>query len=72
MVLWKNQIISEGIITAEEATAIDKEAKQEAAASVKFADESPNPTVESIFDDVYWEVDNQTEAGKTGRHFFND
>jgi pyruvate dehydrogenase E1 component alpha subunit len=72
VVLWKNQIISEGSITAEEATAIDKEAKQEAAASVKFADESPNPTVESIFEDVYWEVDNQTEAGKTGRHFFND
>jgi pyruvate dehydrogenase E1 component alpha subunit len=22
--------------------------------------------------DVYWEVDNQTEAGRTGRHFFND
>ena len=26
----------------------------------------------SIFEDVYFEVDRQTEAGRTGRHFFND
>jgi len=27
---------------------------------------------ESIMQDVYFEVDRQTEAGRTGRHFFND
>jgi len=70
--LWRAQILSEGILTEEQADAIDKEAKLEAAASVKFAEESPYPTVDSIFDDVYWEVDNNTESGNTGRHFFND
>ncbi len=70
--LWKNRIIGEGIISEEEVKAIDTAAKQEAAAAVKFAEESPDPPVESIFDDVYWEVDNNTEAGNTGRHFFND
>ena len=44
----------------------------EAAAAVVFAEQSPAPTVESIMDDVYWEVDNKTAAGATGRHFFND
>ncbi len=70
--LWKQRLIDEGILTEESAKQIDTEAKQEAAASVKFAEEAENPTVESIFDDVYWEVDNDTEAGNTGRHFFND
>ena len=48
------------------------EAKQEAAAAVDFAEQSPVPTVESIMDDVYWETDNNTEASKIGQHFFND
>lgn len=72
VLLWRAQVISEGLLTEEEAIAIDKEAKKEAAASVKFAEESPFPTIDSIFEDVYWEVDNKTEAGNTGRHFFND
>jgi len=70
--LWRNRLIEEGVLTDEEADAIDKEAKQEANASATFAMESPIPTVESIFEDVYWEVDHNTEAGNTGRHFFND
>lgn len=70
--LWRRRLIEEAVFTDVEADAIDKEAKQEAAAAAKFADESPAPTVESIFDDVYWETDNNTEASKIGRHFFND
>lgn len=70
--LWRRRLIEEAVFTDVEADAIDKEAKQAAVDSAKFADESPPPTVESIFDDVYWEVDNNTEASKIGRHFFND
>ena len=70
--LWRNRLIEEGVLTDEVATAIDKEAKQEADASAVFAAESPIPTLESIFEDVYWETDNNTESGNTGRHFFND
>ena len=43
-----------------------------AANSAQFADESPIPSDASIFEDVYFEVDRQTEAGRTGKHFFND
>lgn len=70
--LWKSRMIAEGVLTEESAKAIDTEAKQEAAASVAFAEAAENPPLESIFDDVYWEVDNNTESGNTGRHFFND
>lgn len=70
--LWQQRIISEGLITADEATAMSKEAKSEADAAVKFAEESAPPTVDDITDDVYWETDNDTEASKIGRHFFND
>ena len=43
----------------------------EAAAAVKFAEESPAPTIADISTDVYWESDNQTPASQQGRHFFD-
>lgn len=70
--LWEKRLINEGCMTEDQAAAIDKDAKQEAADSVSFAEESPNPEVSSIMDDVYWESDNSTEAAAIGRHFFND
>lgn len=69
---FKARLIAEKSLTEELYEAIDAEAKAEAAASARFADESPFPTVESVFEDVYFEVDRQTEAGRTGRFFFND
>ena len=51
---------------------MSKEANREAKAAVKFAEQSPFPETSAIFDDVYFEVDEGTEAGRTGRHFFND
>ena len=72
VLLWRRRIIEEGALNDEQADAIDKETRAEAAAAVKFAEQSPYPTVEDIQTDVYFEVDRQTEAGRTGRHFFND
>ena len=69
--LFKNRLIAEKCLTEEQYEAIDAEAKNEAVAAAKFAEESPQPTVASVFEDVYFEVDRQTEAGRTGRHFFN-
>jgi pyruvate dehydrogenase E1 component alpha subunit len=48
-----------------------KEAGEEAEAAARFAEQSPYPDESEILDDVYWEVDNRTEAGSTGRHFFH-
>ena len=59
-------------LTEEQFEAMSDEVKEEAKASVKFAEESPAPSDESIFEDVYFEVDRQTEAGRTGKHFFHD
>jgi pyruvate dehydrogenase E1 component alpha subunit len=70
--VWKNRLIEEQVITEEDYLAIDKEAKAEAAASVEFSRESPFPEFDDITKDVYYEVDEFTEAGRTGRHFFND
>lgn len=69
---WKRVLLEEGVANEEILKAIDKEAQREAEASAEFAKQSPYPEPESIFEDVYWEVDNHTEAGQTGRHFFND
>lgn len=70
--LWQQRLVTEGLLTDGEATTMSKEAKLEADAAVKFADESAPPTIEDITKDVYWETDNDTEASKIGRHFFND
>jgi len=70
--LWRKRLVDEGVLTEEQLDAIDTEAKNEAAAAVKFAESSPAPTVEDIMSDVYWETDNNTPASKVGRHFFTD
>jgi len=70
--VWKRNLLEEGVATEEDLKKIDREAQAEAEASAEFAKSSPYPEPESIFEDVYWEVDNKTEAGATGRHFFND
>ena len=69
---FKRRLIDEGVLTEEQYEQIDEAAKSEAAAAAQFADESPIPSEESITQDVYFEVDRQTEAGRTGKHFFND
>lgn len=70
--LWKNQLLKEGILSEENHRQIDGEAKAEAKAAVEFAEQSPYPEISEITEDVYFEVDKGSTAGKTGRHFFHD
>jgi pyruvate dehydrogenase E1 component alpha subunit len=70
--IFKRRLIEEKVLTEEQFEAIEEAAKEEAARSAVFADESPVASEASIFEDVYFEVDRQTEAGRTGKHFFND
>lgn len=70
--LWRKRLVEEGVLTEEKADELDAEAKREANEAAQFAIESDNPDPATIFEDVYWEVDNQTEAGRTGRHFFGE
>jgi pyruvate dehydrogenase E1 component alpha subunit len=72
IIVWRQHLLDENVLTEAEAKKIDRAAQQEAEESADFADSSPYPEPSSIFDHVYWEVDNQTTAGQTGRHFFND
>ncbi len=70
LTVFQRRLLEEGVFTEEQVDKINKEAQAEAADSVKFADESPAPTIEDISTDVYWETDNKTEASKIGHHFF--
>ena len=72
ILLWEKRLLAEGVIDEAGIKKIDEEAKKETAAAVQFAEDSPYPELEDIFNDVYYEVDMGTEAGRTGRHFFND
>ncbi len=68
--LWRDRLISEGLLDEAAVAEIDKAARVEAEEAVRFAVESPAPTLEDITRDVYWEVDEGTESGRTGQHFF--
>jgi pyruvate dehydrogenase E1 component alpha subunit len=70
--LWKARLLEERVLNEEQYEAIDASIREEAAESIRFADESPYPSEASITEDVYYEVDRHTTAGRTGRHFFND
>jgi pyruvate dehydrogenase E1 component alpha subunit len=70
--IFKNRLIAEKVINEEQYEAIDATLKAEANAAAQFAEKSEPPSVESVFEDVYYEVDQKTEAGRTGRYFFND
>jgi pyruvate dehydrogenase E1 component alpha subunit len=70
--LFKRRLIAEGLLTEEEFEKLSDDAKAEAKASVQYAEDSPLPEDGAIFEDVYFEVDRQTEAGRTGKHFFHD
>ncbi|MEM1223200.1 MAG: pyruvate dehydrogenase (acetyl-transferring) E1 component subunit alpha [Verrucomicrobiota bacterium] len=68
----KAQLLADGTLTEEMAQSINQEVKDEAEASVKFAEESPYAPKSEIQTDVYWEVDNDTEGKLKGTYFFND
>ena len=68
--VFRRKLLEEGVLSEELAEEINKAAQAEAAESVRFADESPAPTIADISTDVYWETDNQTEASRIGHHFF--
>ncbi|RYX83838.1 pyruvate dehydrogenase (acetyl-transferring) E1 component subunit alpha [bacterium] len=70
--LWQQQLIAEGVLTEAQAAELDAAAKARANEAARFAAESPLPLESDIFTNVYYEVDHQTPAGKTGRHFFNN
>ena len=69
--LWQKRLLDEGVLTEAEAAEIDRAAKDEADCAARFAEDSPYPNEADIFNDVYFEVDRQTESGRTGKHFFN-
>ena len=70
--IWAARLLSEGITTEEALAAIREDAMQEAKDAAAFAKSSHYPSRETITQDVYWEVDQQTANGMTGRHFFHD
>jgi pyruvate dehydrogenase E1 component alpha subunit len=70
--LWRTCLVNEGLLTEADADTLDGTIKHEANEAARFALASEPPAPETIFQDVYWEVDHQTEAGATGRHFFGD
>lgn len=68
--VFRRRLAQEGVLSDSQADEIGKAANAEAAEAVKFAEDSPPPTIADIATDVYWETDNNTEASKIGHHFF--
>ena len=69
--IWRRRLEEEGILSEADYEEIDQQSKVEVNQAVEFAEQSPFPAVEAITQDVYYELDHQTEAAKHGTHFFN-
>jgi pyruvate dehydrogenase E1 component alpha subunit len=63
---FREYLINEKIFTGAEIDAFDKKAQDDVAAAVAFANASPEPKIETIFDDVYAEGDMRTQKPKNG------
>ncbi len=67
---WEARLIAEGLLDENGAAKIHKDAKAEACTAVAAAKQGTPPAISDIESDVYWECDQGTVAGTTGRHFF--
>ena len=70
LAVFRRKLTKEGILTDAIHDEITKAANVDTAEAVKFAEDSPPPSIADISTDVYWETDNNTEASKIGHHFF--
>jgi pyruvate dehydrogenase E1 component alpha subunit len=71
--LFQRTLQFEDVLSDAEVAKIDEEARAEAEAAAKFADDSPFPPPESIMQDIYWEEDNRSDKTNShGRMFFQD
>jgi len=68
--LFRDKLLSEGLMTDEDSKALDQSAKDEAEASAEFAIASPFPETSELMDDVYWETDNPEHKTSSGKLFF--
>src|SRR5690606_3623690 len=50
---FRAKLIADGVLTQEDAEAIDQAAEDTVTAAVAFADESPDPAVDGLFDKGY-------------------
>ncbi|RYD27864.1 MAG: pyruvate dehydrogenase (acetyl-transferring) E1 component subunit alpha, partial [Verrucomicrobiaceae bacterium] len=72
MLLWRRQLMTEGLLDEALAEAIKQGQLQEAKEAAVHADGSLPPEIRNITEDVYWEVDHGTDASRIGRHFFGE
>ncbi|MEQ1748636.1 MAG: thiamine pyrophosphate-dependent enzyme [Prosthecobacter sp.] len=72
LALWRERLLREGIANQDCFDLICEEAHAEAKEAAAYAKESLYPEPTAITEDVYWEVDHDTTAGRTGRHFFGE
>jgi len=70
LLIFERQLAAEGVLAAEVAERINKEARAEADLAAEFAEASPFPTAADIQSDVYWEADHPDQRTSGGRLFF--
>lgn len=81
IVQFANKLIAGGAITSADAESLDKLALDEVDAAVRFADQSPHPSLDSLYDDVYvlgdqlrgwYSVDTRSPASIRGESIAGD
>lgn len=70
--VFEQILLDEKVLDMDTIKVIDSEAKEEAKAAIKFADDSPYPPAQQLLANVYHSVDNPGTHNNEGRIFFND
>lgn len=70
--VWKRILDHEGVLSSEDASKIDADAREEAKASVAYANESPYPDPKEMMSNIYHSADNPGSHKNEGTIFFND
>jgi pyruvate dehydrogenase E1 component alpha subunit len=77
IVAFSKRLVDQGVLKKKEVQAIDEQAVSTVDEAVKFADESPFPDLDSLYDDVYvysgdvpgwWTVDERSPEVHRGEH----
>ena len=59
---YSNFLLENGLASKEEMEAIDRQVQEELAEAVRFAEESPMPTPESVVQDIYSDIVEEVRA----------
>ncbi|MCS7063735.1 MAG: pyruvate dehydrogenase (acetyl-transferring) E1 component subunit alpha [Methylacidiphilales bacterium] len=69
ILLYESKLLEEGVMTTDAVEQLDEEVKAEVQDAYDFADNSPDPEIEEVFDDIFSPEDQIEEIPRRNRYY---